>query len=476
MRTATQAPRWIATVLVSLLALAAVPLAGASGASASGSMPAIGTVPDLTWGISRSDMTRTVDLMVAAGVRWVRLNVSWSGVERDGKGVINEGWLAELDAAVSIARNAGLEVLMPIADGVPYWASADPTKSGGQWDVMWRPVDMDDYGDFVEFVVRRYRPMGVRHFEIWNEPNHRWFWPSGVDAGEYVEMLRAGHAAVKRASADALVVLGGLTKSDYRYLEALYAAGAQPYFDIAAIHPYVGAVDPRWCWQDGGRNAIDAFCAIDEVYGVMAANGDASKPLWLTEFGWTSYNGEWGVSEAQQAEYLAAALEYVSARPYVTHAFWYSFRNVSWYGDDPNEWHAQTGLLRTDFSPKPAYEALRSLGAGPTPPPTTTTTAPPPTTTTTAVVPTTTTTAAAPAGITLDATSAKVRGRYEVELRWTGATGGFVAVERSSQGLTLTETVANTGSHTLRLRRGTYDFRVCEPDATTCSPVVRVRL
>ncbi len=127
------------------------------------------------------------------------------------------------------------------------------------------------------------------------------------------------------------------------------------------MHPDTGAVDPTWCWDQAGtaRNAKDAFCGIEEVRASMVAAGDASKGIWLTEFGWSTNTTEYGVSEAAQARYLVEAFEELERYAYVKAAFWYSFRNVWWLGDDTASWEASTGLLRTDFSPKPALAALR---------------------------------------------------------------------------------------------------------------------
>ena len=389
--------------LVTVLLLGSLVLRASPGDAAilTPAPPSVGMVTDLTWGISRADMQRTVDLLVATGVRSVRLNISWSAVERDGKGVINTGWLAEIDAAVTKARTAGLEVLLPIADGVPYWASAQPTKTAGSWNKMWRPARMSDYGDFVDFVVRRYSPMGVTSYEIWNEPNHPWFWPSGVNAAEYTEMLRAGSTAARQANPAATILMGGLSKSDATYLQALYAAGAAPLFDVAAIHPYTGSVAPTFCWLDGsGRKSIDAFCGIEAVRDVMVANGDSATPLWLTELGWSTTTAAYGVTDALQATYLTDAFSWLAARPYVTKAFWYGFRNTYWLGDDPAQYEANTGVLRTDYTTKPSHLALQAVaGAAPvsstTAPSTTvpsTTTPSTTTSSTTAPIPTTTTT------------------------------------------------------------------------------------
>jgi hypothetical protein len=358
-----------------LLAILATAIAVAATAAPARAAQ-VGTVSDLTWGIPRADVDRTVAAMRAAGIRWVRLNASWAAVEPNRKGALDAKALADLDYAVHAASGAGMRVLMPIADGVPYWASADPRKSdaGGQrsWNRHWRPTSFADYGDVVRAIVRRYSAQGVHDFEIWNEPNHPRFWPSGPSPAQYVELLRAGSQAVRAEDPEGRVVLGGLAGNDYAWLERLYTAGARGLFDVAAVHPYTGSVDPTWCWDQAGttRLANDAFCAIEEVHRTMAAAGDAAVPIWLTEFGWSTNHGDYGVTEPEQAQYLEAALRKLESYPYVHVAFWYSFRNVSWLRDAPADWEANLGLLRTDFAAKPALAALKRYtgAAAPVPP------------------------------------------------------------------------------------------------------------
>jgi len=359
------------------------PYAGAAGAG-----PAVGVVGDITWGTSTADIDRTVGMMADAGVAWVRANVGWNAGEPDAKGVPNENWLVQVDYAITRVRAAGIQVLMPISDGVPYWASADPAKytdaSGAHWNKYWRPTNVADYADFVGAMVRRYQAMGVHTYEVWNEPNTSRFWPSGPSAAEYATLLAAAYPAIKAADPTATVVLGGLSKGDYDYLGQLYAVGAGTSFDAVAVHPYTGTVDPTWCWNEAGTTKLakDSFCSIEEVRNTMVANGDSAKGIWLTEFGWSTTTGAYGVSEATQAQFLTAALDKVrSSYPYVQTAFWYNLRNNYWLNNEPTDFEANMGLLRVDFTAKPAYNALRTWTGGPTP----TTVAP-----TTAVAPTTT--------------------------------------------------------------------------------------
>jgi hypothetical protein len=360
----------LATMVVAMLAI--VPPAGAAQ---------VGTVPDLTWGVSHADVDRTVASMQDAGVRWVRMNASWAAIEPNGKGVYDAAGLAAIDYAVDKARSAGIDVIMPIADGVPYWASADPNKStsGGarSWNRYWRPTSFQDYADVVGWVARRYSARGVHTFEIWNEPNLNRFWPSGPNPAEYLQMLRPAAAAVHAADPAGRVLLGGLAGNDYNWLDRLYAAGAQGAFDAVAVHPYTGYVDPTLCWNQAGttRKAKDAFCGLEEIHASMVAAGDGNKAVWLTEFGWSSSTSTYGVSESTQADFMTKAFKKLESYPWVPVACWYTYRNLSWYGDDPASWDAQTGVLRTDFTPKPAFTAMKSYaqagGSGtPTPTPT----------------------------------------------------------------------------------------------------------
>jgi polysaccharide biosynthesis protein PslG len=352
------------------LALAAAALLAALALAAPAQAAQVGAVTDITWGQPRASVDREVDLLKAAGVRWVRANVNWRGLEPDRKGSINPWLLADYDYAVDRARAAGMEVLMPISDGVPYWASADPHKyldpgGGRHWDGSYRPRSMADYGDIARFVAEHFSKRGVHAYEIWNEPNLTWFWPSGPNPSEYVEMLRAGSQAVRAADPAATVVMGGLSKSDFSYLEGVYRAGGGPYFDAVAVHPYTYGMDPTVAWkgtnpgEDPNRISLNAFPAIKEVHRTMEQFGDASKQLWLTEFGYSTTTQRGGVSEARQADYLEKAYRYVEQFPWVHSLFWFSARNTPWRSD-ADDYEARFGLMTTDWRLKPSYGALRA--------------------------------------------------------------------------------------------------------------------
>ena len=324
----------------------------------------VGVVGDITWIESRADIDREVELAQAAGVRWMRTNVNWKGLEGDGKGRINQWLLDQYDYAIDKAHAAGIQVLMPISDGVPYWASGDPRKANGNYRDTYPPANMADYGDIVRFVVRHFSARGVHAYEIWNEPNLDRFWASGPDPAAYTEMLKHGYNAVKTADPGATVVLGGLSRNDFEYLEGIYRAGGGRYFDAAAVHPYTYGVEPEVTWngvnqgEDPDRLSWNSFPALKEVKRTMDAHGDAHKKVWITEFGYSTTSGDGGVSASQQADYLKEAYRYVERLPWVHSLFWYAARNAP-YDDNADSYESQFGLMSTDFRLKPSYHALK---------------------------------------------------------------------------------------------------------------------
>ena len=469
-------------MVTSLLVSAAMMTIGPG--TAGGAVPGqgVGVVTDLTWYMTRAEMDRSITMMKDAGVQWVRASMNWATLEPSTKGVLDSWWMPELDYAIQKARAAGIQVLMPISDGVPYWASADPGKytdaSGQHWNKAWKPANFQDYADFTRTIVNRYKGFGVHHYEVWNEPNYVRFWPSGPNPADYTAMLRAAYPAIKQADPAATVVMGGTSGNDYTFLQGVYSAGGGSYFDVVAVHPYTNNVDPTACWYEGGTTqyAKFAFCGIEEVRRTMLANGD-SRSIWLTEMGWSTSAVANGVSEAAQADYLTKAFTKVQSYPYVTNSFWYSFRNNWWTNNAAGDLEANYGLVRVDFSLKPAYTAFKAYAtAGVTPTtaaPTPTTAAPTPTTaapTPTTAAPTTT----IPVVDTVAPVISQVRSsgvkRESAKVTWVTnevsdsvveywPVGGAAASVRDSRLLT-SHQVSLTG-----LQRGTtYNYRVLSSD------------
>jgi hypothetical protein len=317
-----------------------------------------GVVADLNWWITPAERDQTASSVHELGAKWVRLSVQWTNVEPV-PGYYDPWQLAETDSAVDLARAGGANVLLMIYDA-PAWSSGSTASNV--------PRDPADFARFAGAMAARYRGR-VGAYEIWNEENYARFWSTGPNAAEYTQLLRAAYPAVKEADPDAQVVFGGLSTGDYHFVEAAYAAGVKGAFDVMAVHPYTycGTAGPTEVRREGnGRLTRDSFLAYREVHASMLARGD-DKPIWLTEFGWNTSSercnpaaGLWqgGVSEGTQASYMSTAFALVDRDPYVQVAIVYSVRNLA---ADPASPEAQYGLMRRDYSPKPAFEAFKRI-------------------------------------------------------------------------------------------------------------------
>ncbi len=304
------------------------------------------------------DFQRDMDAIAASGAGWLRIDINWAVIQRQGP--TSYDW-APFDRIVQGARARGMNVLGIIA-WTPKWARPSPDD-----EFTTPPKNISDYASFANAAVKRYSAMGVHAYEVWNEPNITGFWKPAPDPLRYVELLKAGYSAIRQADPSATVVSGGLSPAanaggdiDPRtFLQAMYANGAKGYFDALGHHPYCFPAAPgdpqNWsAWYQ-------MYGTSTSLRSTMVANGDGDKKIWATEFG-APTNGPSGayVSETTQAQHVTKAYELFGSYSWAGPLFTYSSRD---YGTNPNTNYNFWGLLRYDFSSKPAFAAYQAAVA-----------------------------------------------------------------------------------------------------------------
>lgn len=291
---------------VAVLAVAvAVATAAAPAATAAQAPPRVpfgfvGVVADGPIAEAGADPAAELGAMVASGVESVRLVFHWSDAQphrrladvpaadrarfRDTAGAPTD--FTRFDALVAGAARRGLRVL-PVVTTAPGWAAKPPGGFASP------PANAADYAAFARALVDRYGPRGslwaerpdiprrpIRAWQIWNEPNLRASWSEADWVRPYLALLGAARRAIRAADPGARTVLAGLPNLSWRSLAAIYRVpGARRLFDEVAIHPYTRQV--------AGLATIARL-----VRGVMRRNGDARKPIAITEFGWPSARGK----------------------------------------------------------------------------------------------------------------------------------------------------------------------------------------
>jgi hypothetical protein len=331
--------------------------AGPPAASSAGG-PAVGVQLHAMWNdYSDAQRLEVLDKIAAANLEWVRIDVGWSSFQERCRTCYSDWYLDRADLVVDAARRRGLKVLLTIWR-TPSWAN------GGAGELA-PPASPADFGNFMSWLAGRFRGR-VSAYEIWNEPDSRDFFTGSV--GQYAGLVRAAHPAVKAADPDAQVVLGGPIHNNTDWLRAAYQAGVRGSFDVLATHPYAGPTDLPPEVPDQRGDNIYLLTHVAAVHALMVANGDGDKPIWFTEFGWSSHansggeaNWDRGVTLQQQADYTLRAIRLVASRfPYVTNMIVYNERNRA----TGNRQLDNYGILNRDLSEKPVYAALRGYLSG----------------------------------------------------------------------------------------------------------------
>jgi len=289
-----------------------------------------------------------VDTMAATGARWVRLGARWDVIEeRPGE----YDW-STLDAVMGAAVDHGMSVL-GIAGGPPAWQAAPGCRS-----TNCAPRDPAAYARFIATAAARYAPLGVRHWEVWNEPNLAEFWSPRPDPAAYARLQRLAYTEIKAAVPTAVVLSGGLAPAgdgggDFeplQFMQEVYRHGAQGYFDAVAVHPYAFPYRPL------RAAAYNAFLKVRALHEIMAAHGDGSKLIWGTEVG-APTRGPRGVGEVGQASWLSDYYTAWNGWAFTGPLLWYELRDA---GPDRADIES-FGLLRADRTPKPAWTAWRAM-------------------------------------------------------------------------------------------------------------------
>lgn len=349
-------------------------------------------VPHLEVGINAhlyyQDKNQVTSWLNDLNVHWVREQITWKDLEGPA-GVYNWG---ELDNIVNALHNNGDHIILSPVGAPDFYA-----PNGGM------PDDASHFGDFMYALAAHFKGK-VDSYEIWNEENLAKEAGKPISINKYAQMLKQGYTAVKRADADAIVILGALTPTgvndvnvaidDVSYLRQLYNYNngeLKNYYDVVGAHPGsnnnppntlwpsnpgpgtgpAGYGDPcvaaKTCWQ---QDPSFYFRRIEQLRAVMEQSGEGSKQLWLTEFGWDSTT-----TPPPGYDYAALIDEQTQAN-YIQQAFQQAKNNYPWMGVmalwqlnfalpsvtvNANDEKVGWGILNRDGSKRPSYYVVQQF-------------------------------------------------------------------------------------------------------------------
>jgi hypothetical protein len=298
---------------------------------------------------------RDLGLIQDAGFAWVKQWFSWRDIEGLGKGQYD--W-ETTDRVVDQVEQFGLKLMVRV-DHAPDWAGPPPGNA-------------DHFADFLSTLATRYKGR-IHAYQVWNEPNLAREWGNKPpNAREYTQMLAKAYPAIKNADPNAYVISAGLAPTtelsqravpDTQFVQAMYDAGAKPYFDLLGAHgagykappemdPGEVANDPNY-YNVGDVNCPGPACRIycfrhvEDLRQIMVNNGDANKRVVVLEFGWTRDERPnspyyWHRVEDQfvQGDYMVRAYQYAKEhwQPWIAVMSLIYMPDVNWTQNDEQYW------------------------------------------------------------------------------------------------------------------------------------------
>ena len=276
-------------------------------------VPRLGVNVELTQ-YTPTELNAQLRAMQATHVTWVRQFFPWDQIEIQPGSFAWEQWDLIVEAVAAYPDLHLVAVLM----NSPDWART-PGSSG----VTGPPADVAAFARFARAFAARYGTL-IDYYQVWDEPNLTAAWGNGDPRpAQYMALLRGAYPAIHAADEGAVVIAAALAPtvetgpaniSDLTYLRDLYALGARDYMDAVAAKPYGFDTSP-----DDRRVQPDVlnFSRVIALREEMVRQGDATKPLWASNWGWNSlpagWNGGasiWGsVSTEDQIAFTFAAID-----------------------------------------------------------------------------------------------------------------------------------------------------------------------
>jgi hypothetical protein len=286
-----------------------------------------------------------LDKMKAAGIKWVRFTIDISTQTTCGD---DTKFYARIRDAL---KARGMQGLARIA--IPNALTTTATTEERAAFVTWAQTMVNCYKD------------DFTYWELGNENNLAAFWniddADGSDpvayaqsVNWYYQYLEDFHTTVKAIDPSLQVVHGGLSQHHLtRWLDEMALINPSAYFDIMSFHPYsdLGA--------DGTVNQVNILYAK-----MQTISGMESKPIWITEVGYTAdpleYPGNTGGSESLKATYLSDVYQKLLDWGVEGPIFWYDFAQSASAGSSMYEltFADRSAVTYTD---RLAYTAMQNV-------------------------------------------------------------------------------------------------------------------
>lgn len=278
------------------------------------------------------------DLLTKAGFGHVRDEMRWATVEKS-KNVFS---YQLTDWYYDIITKSGLDLTLILTYTNPLYALMENSVDG-YIPAPTTKAEVEGFVNYTRQVLTRYPE--IKTVEIWNEPNHKTFWPLEANAYDYAQLVKSVSLAVREINPEIQIMIASIAPidGDIQFLDELLSQNVFAYVDAVSTHPYVypGNPDTRLL------NKINQYENVINKWGGW-------KDHYVTEVGWPTNTDAKGVSEEEQAVNAVKYAVY-SEQTNILKSTWYNFKSK---GIRPEYTEDNFGIVKRDYLAKPAYAAF----------------------------------------------------------------------------------------------------------------------
>ncbi len=279
---------------------------------------------------------KDLDLIEAAGFKFVRMDFGWGGIERKKS---EYDWSGYEELQGNLERR-GLRALY-ILD----YSNALYEENNAS------PQHPESVAAFARWAAAAAKQFQGRHviWEIWNEPNIS-FWRPKPDVNQYTTLCLAACKAIREAVPDATIIGPASSEFPWKFLQSLFESGALEQFDAVSVHPYRP-------YSRGPETAGADYSRLRDMIRQYAPPTKKEMPILSGEWGYATHDK--GVTLEEQAAF-AVRQQLFNLLQGVPLSIWYDWKDD---GTDPSEREHHFGTVLPDLRPKPSYNAIKAMTA-----------------------------------------------------------------------------------------------------------------
>jgi len=292
---------------------------------------------------------RDLDLIAAAGFKFVRMDFIWDSIERKPG---QYDW-SNYDRLLADLDQRGLRAILILDYSNPLHeetvTSPDPLKQFPRKTTA-SPRHAESIAAFARWAAASTRHFHDHHvlWEIWNEPNGN-FWSPKPDALEYTSLALATCRAIRQAEPQAAIIGPASSGFPWEFLETFLKSGVLEYLQAVSVHPYRDKNHPP-------ETATADFQKLRALIDTCAPPSRKGKiPILSGEWGYPAHDH--GVTPEAQADFIVRQ-QLSNLLSGIPLSIWYDWKND---GQNPADNEQNFGTVRDDLSPKPAYLALQKM-------------------------------------------------------------------------------------------------------------------